>query len=113
MTPLRTLPPNGQEAKSKRPTTTALGPFGRPTKEPWEPRSLKARLRRHLRSLGLPNPTDKLQAFRLLREHPSWLPPEPTKEEMALKGAYRQLPLSLAELERRTSLQGRLRNLPR
>ena len=39
----------------------------------WTPRSEKAQLRRLLRQTGLPNPTDRMRALRLLRNHPSAL----------------------------------------
>ena len=39
----------------------------------WIPRSEKARLRRVLQQSGLPHPTDRLRALRLLRNHPSAL----------------------------------------
>jgi hypothetical protein len=99
--------------------TNDLEPFGTAERPPklkrnqrWMPRSPKAMIRRWCRQNHLPLPSDKLAFVRLVRNHPSLLPKDLSPQEADLQKAYQELPLAIAEMERKTSLRERQKNLP-
>ena len=75
--PSQSLESPPPKSRSRRAKLSVRRSARRPRRERkaarWTPRSEKAQLRRLLRQTGLPNPTDRLRALRLLRSHPSAL----------------------------------------